>query len=344
MLGVFATPFVLLLVVAVLVPAAMIVPVVRQRSQLATSSVPALPGELPSDPGDLDSYLAHSESRFSDITPDTEKTIIWAGTPGDVTDLSIVYLHGFSATRQETAPLSDILAERLGANLFYTRFTGHGQTGEALASATVEEWLRDAAEAVTIGTFIGRRVIVIGTSTGATLAVAQAGIVPRETVAAYVLMSPNFGPAAAGAGIALLPGGEAILRLLAGPTRSWTPKSELEERYWTTTYPIGAVVPMMRAVALARRVGLESIRRPTLVIYSREDTVVDPRRIERLLKRAATAGANIDVEHIDEPESYSRHVHAGAIQAPESTPVVAARIMQFLEGVLARDVPDTDHR
>ena len=317
---------------------------VRRRSLLTVQSIPALSEEVPADPADLDSYLAGSEARVENITPNTEKTILWAGAPGTVTDVSIVYLHGFSATRQETAPLSDLLAQRFGANLFYTRFTGHGQSGEALAAATTEEWLRDTVEAVTIGATIGRRVIVIGTSTGATLAVAYAGLVGDERVAAYVLMSPNFGPHAAGAGIALLPGGEAILRLLAGPTRSWTPRTEPEQRYWTTTYPIGAIVPMMRSVALARRVGLEAVKRPALVIYSREDTVVDPRRIERLLERAASAGADIDVEHIREPESYSKHVHAGAIQAPESTEPVANRIQQFLEGVLSRDVPDSDHR
>ena len=56
-------------------------------------------------PVDLDSYLAASEAQFSDIVPNTEKTIIWASEPGQKTDIAVVYLHGFSATRQETAPL-----------------------------------------------------------------------------------------------------------------------------------------------------------------------------------------------------------------------------------------------
>ncbi|MDD4273595.1 MAG: hypothetical protein PHG14_07705 [Desulfobacter postgatei] len=38
-----------------------------------------------------------------------------------------VYIHGFSATRKETAPLSDLVAKTLNANLFYTRLSGHGR-------------------------------------------------------------------------------------------------------------------------------------------------------------------------------------------------------------------------
>jgi hypothetical protein len=53
-------------------------------------------------PDDLDNYLAASEARFTDIRPGTEKTIVWANpSEKDKTPVSIVYLHGFSATRQE---------------------------------------------------------------------------------------------------------------------------------------------------------------------------------------------------------------------------------------------------
>ncbi len=50
-------------------------------------------------PDDLDQYLRESEARFSDITPGAEKTIIWAHPDKRRTDLAIIYLHGYSATR-----------------------------------------------------------------------------------------------------------------------------------------------------------------------------------------------------------------------------------------------------
>jgi hypothetical protein len=40
--------------------------------------------------------------------PGAEKKIIWAGEAAQKTPLSIVYLHGFSATRQERAPQSAV--------------------------------------------------------------------------------------------------------------------------------------------------------------------------------------------------------------------------------------------
>ena len=67
-------------------------------------------------PDDLEGYLKASEARFTDIVPNTEKTIIWANpAQKQKTPVSIIYLHGFSATRQETAPLSDMVAQQLGA-------------------------------------------------------------------------------------------------------------------------------------------------------------------------------------------------------------------------------------
>lgn len=55
-------------------------------------------------PENLDQYLAQSESRFSNLIPNTEKTIIWTNPEKTKTPIAIVYLHGFSATRQESAP------------------------------------------------------------------------------------------------------------------------------------------------------------------------------------------------------------------------------------------------
>ena len=113
-------------------------------------------------PQDLEGYLRESEAKFSDIVPGTEKTIIWASEPGQKTPLSIRYLHGFSATRQEVAPLSDNLAAKLGANLYYPRVTGHGRSEAAMAETTVNDWINDSHEALLMAQEVGEKVIVIG--------------------------------------------------------------------------------------------------------------------------------------------------------------------------------------
>ena len=100
-------------------------------------------------PDNLDLYLSESESRFDDITEGTEKKIIWAGSPGERTALSIVSFHGFSATRQELSPLADTVAKSLNANLFYTRLAGHGRGGPGMVDGSVNRWANDANEAIT---------------------------------------------------------------------------------------------------------------------------------------------------------------------------------------------------
>jgi esterase/lipase len=94
---------------------------------------------------------------------------------------------------QETAPLSDEIAARLGANLYYTRLSGHGRTGPSLAEGTVNDWLNDSVEALEIGKRLGNREIVIGTSTGGAQPNCLAEQPNTKAVLPYVFISPNFG-------------------------------------------------------------------------------------------------------------------------------------------------------
>lgn len=126
-------------------------------------------------PEDLDSYLAARESVFTDLTEGTAKQIVWAGVPGERTPVSIVYLHGFSATSQEIRPVPDRVAAALGANLYLARLAGHGRDGAAMAAAKADDWMTDLAESLAIGARLGDRVIVIATSTGGALATAGLG-------------------------------------------------------------------------------------------------------------------------------------------------------------------------
>lgn len=98
-------------------------------------------------PAALDSYLALSEAAHPDRVPGTEKAIVWADSRRrEPTDLTVVYLRGFSATRRETWPLAERLASGLGANLFYTRLRGHGLAASALAEATVNDGLNQVGD------------------------------------------------------------------------------------------------------------------------------------------------------------------------------------------------------
>ena len=126
------------------------------------------------------------------------------------TPLAVVYLHGFSATRQETAPFSARLARALGANLFEARLRGHGRSEAAMAEGTVEAWLEDGVEALAIGRRLGERVVLVGCSTGAALATWMLANGHDQDVAGLVLFSPNFGTRHRGASLLTGPWGTQI--------------------------------------------------------------------------------------------------------------------------------------
>jgi len=286
------------------------------------------PVNLPPNPADLDQYLAQSEAKYTDIIPGAEKTIVWANAEKTKTPLSIVYIHGYSATRQETVPLSDEIAAKLGANLFYTRLSGHGRTGAAMDEPTVNDWLNDTMEAFEIGKRLGEKVIVIGVSTGGPLAVWLAEQPNTDEALAYVLLSPNFAPRDSNAEILTLPWAKQFAPLILGAEYSWTPQNEGHAQYWTHSYPSTALVTMMGLVKFARESDLESIKKPVLVIYSPHDQVVNSDAVEQGYARI---GSDIkEIQPIEDSGNPENHVLAGNILAPKNTQVVEKMILDFL--------------
>ena len=67
--------------------------------------------------GDLDAHFVRVESAYDDITPGCEKRVQWHDEAGQVTDIALLYVHGFSATSEEVRPVPDNVAAALGANI-----------------------------------------------------------------------------------------------------------------------------------------------------------------------------------------------------------------------------------
>ncbi|MEM8981654.1 MAG: alpha/beta fold hydrolase [Pseudomonadota bacterium] len=293
----------------------------------AQSSVPvASADELPA----LAAWVAASEAEFDDITPDTEKTVVWANAAEPRrTEWSVIYLHGFSATRQETHPLTEQIAMSLGANAYYARLTGHGRGGQALTDANASDWLHDARAAFDIGRQIGERVIVIGVSTGATLATWLALQEDIDELAALILVSPNFGLANRSANILTLPWGLPLAKVLLGETRSFETVNDGHGRYWTVTYGLRVAAQMMALVDAVNAAPLETVAVPTLLVRSDSDTVIDMASADSTLARFESP---IKRTHIvtDASDPWG-HVIAGDILSPGSTAGIAKAVIDFLE-------------
>lgn len=281
---------------------------------------------------DLDAWLAESETRVPGIRPGLGKEIVWAFPASKArTPLAIVYVHGFSATKQEIRPLPDKVAAALGANLFYTRLAGHGQDGAAMAGASVNAWVNDFAEALAIGERLGERVVVVATSTGASIAswaATEPGL--RERMAGVVLVSPNYGVKAGGAGLLAGPWGLQIARLVAGDERGFEPVNEAQARYWTTRYPIEAVMPMSAVVAMAAEAPVESAAVPALFVFSDADAVVRPDLTRAVAKRWGGPHALVTVDDSGDP---SNHVIAGDALSPGTTERLAAAVTDWIRAL-----------
>ena len=264
---------------------------------------------------DLDLYLARREAQHADVKPEQGKTIIWSHpATRSKTPLSLVYIHGFSASRKDIAPVIESLAGTLGANAFLTRLAAHGRTTPAeFAAVTAQDWLDDAREALAVGRRIGHRVVLIGTSTGALLAAMAALEDNSSDIAALVLLSPNFGLRDWRAKFISGPLGRALARFVLGKEHSFHPDSIGHAEFWTTHYPSQAVVALMDLLNHARSIDLGKLKMPVLVIYTDQDTVVDVAAIRDRFDEIQAPTKLI----VDLPEA-SRHELTGDALAPET--------------------------
>ena len=293
----------------------------------------AMPSPRPLPPHDiaaLADWVTASEAAVTDIKPGNAKGIVWAATPGQRTSWAVVYIHGFSASRMETAPLAESVAAQLGANVFYTRLTGHGRADPAaMGEASAQDWLADTLEAVRIGQTLGEHVLLIGCSTGATLATWLGTSAEAARVNAQVFISPNFGPKDRRADLVNGPWGQRLALWIQGPTRSWTPETPQEAQAWTSSYPTQALFPMMALVKKVRESDLSLFQTPVLVLYSPRDETVEP--AQTLAAFARLGSAHKSIEPVDYSKSKGQHVLAGAIKDPAAVAPMAETIVQWLK-------------
>jgi alpha-beta hydrolase superfamily lysophospholipase len=279
----------------------------------------------------LDDWLRASEARYPDIKPGNAKGIVW-NTPSHArTPWAVVYLHGFSASRLETAPLAEQVGKALGANVFYTRFSGHGRSGAAMGEATVQDWMADTIEAVAIGQTLGERVLVISCSTGATLATWLATSPDGQRVAAHAFISPNFGPKDKKAELINGPWGQQIALSLEGDTRGWTPADATEANAWSSRYPTRALFPMMAVVKAARESDLSRFQTPLLVLYSEHDQTVEPAQTRDAFARIGAARKQLEL--VTYSKAKGQHVLVGDIKDTAATEPMAKTIVHWAQAL-----------
>lgn len=278
----------------------------------------------------VDAYFEAAEARYDDIVPGTEKRVIWAGAAETKTPISLVYLHGYSATSEEIRPVPDLIAKALGANLVFARLDGHGRGGKALGDATVAGWMRDTAEALAAGRAVGDRLIVLSTSTGGTVAVAAAlDLTMSKDIAAMIFVSPNFGINDPAAPLLTWPAARYWLPLLVGREIKSTPASEQEALFWTNPYPTSGLTTLAALVQAVVKLDPAQIKIPALFWLSDEDQVVRP-DITREIAKSWGGPATVQKVVMGPDDVKNSHVIAGAIKSPGQTDAAVAGMLEWL--------------
>ncbi|KJZ20575.1 alpha/beta hydrolase [Loktanella sp. S4079] len=277
----------------------------------------------------IEQEIANAEAQVPNLRPGCEKHIVWADKPATKTAQVLLNIHGFSASPKELHPLPEMIAQDIGANAVYARLTGHGQDGDALAKATFVEWMNDVAEAVKVAELLGDEIILMGCSTGCTMA--ALALASGAQAKACIMVSPNFGLRNWFAQTILdMPGVRYWGRYVAGKTRNFDPINEGHSAYWTTRYPTEALYPMADAVRAACQADYSRVTTPTLLVMNEADTVVHPKRTRKVMagwggpvtEEIVIAGPNDDA---------SGHVMAGEVFSPDQTEPLARRISAWLQ-------------
>ena len=127
-------------------------------------------------------------------------------------------------------PLPDLIAKNIKANLFYTRLSGHGRTSDAMENCSIENWMNDLHEAIEIGSRIGKKVIIMSSSTGGTISVASAlNTQLTNKILGYIFISPNFGINNKFASLISWPFSNYWLKIILGKTIKHNPRNNLNK-------------------------------------------------------------------------------------------------------------------
>ncbi|NRF38962.1 carboxylesterase [Pedobacter foliorum] len=244
---------------------------------------------LPSVPAvnQLEDYVKNIESKHK-IKPNNEAEIVWADTANkQQTEYAIVYLHGYSASKEEGNPTHINLAKKIKANLYLARLADHGiDTVSAMEYFTADRLWESAKQALEIGKRLGKKVILVGTSTGGTLTLKLAATYPD--IYSIILISPNVAINEQLAFLANDPWGLQMSRIVRGGKEEVVKgKSDEYKKYWYTQYRLESVVQLEELVETTmNEETFKNVKQPTLLVYyykneQEQDPVV---KVDAMLK------------------------------------------------------------
>ncbi|MCC8360001.1 alpha/beta hydrolase [Salinimicrobium sediminilitoris] len=299
--------------------------------------------ELPDVPNDLEQLGAYIQKREKQLPlrEDNQARILWQQNEPQVTEYSVVYLHGFGGSYRDGYPVNVKIADTLGANLYLARWAGHGMVaGEALEEFSPGAAWESAKEALVVGEKIDKKVIIMSTSTGGTLAFKLAATYP-DKVHALINLSPYIEDETDGAFLLNSPWGYELASLVSfGDHMKVEHEKEIAAQYFDTIYPSRALVDLQ--VLLGTLISEDTFRKvtsPVLTLYYYENFLEEDDHVEvevypEVHALLATPDSLKKLVRLVEPKNH----FLGSEIKSENTHVVTKEIVEFLRETLKLEI------
>lgn len=241
--------------------------------------------ELPVVPVSIDSIESYVQGKDAGlpVKPGNEGMVLWGDSATIATEYVLLYLHGFSASHFEGEPIIHDFVKEFGVNAYLPRLAAHGlDVAEPLLDMTPVNLYNSAKEALVVAHKLGQKVIVMGTSTGCTLALMLAADFP-QMVDGLILYSPNIRIKNKMAPLLTGPWGLQITRLVHGGNYcvSDDPADSEDCKYWNCRYRVEAQVYLQQLLDMRmNREEFAKVRQPVFLGFYYKDRKHQDQTIE----------------------------------------------------------------
>jgi glycerophosphoryl diester phosphodiesterase/pimeloyl-ACP methyl ester carboxylesterase len=245
----------------------------------------------------IENAIKTAEQNLESLKPDNDARIIWAKDFKEKQSaIAFVYLHGFGASNREGQPIMSMLSKAYNANVYLSRLKEHGLSrDDNFKNLTPENYIASAKEALEIGKLIGKKVILVSTSTGGTLSLKLASEDP--SIAGLIMYSPFIDLKNPSFASILTPKGKAAIIKMNGGEITKQSRPEEEQKYWSNSYHIDgyeALIKMLKSTMTVQT--FEKIKIPVFVgyYYKNEKEQDETVSVPAILKMFESLGTALD--------------------------------------------------
>ncbi len=255
--------------------------------------------DLPDSPEDLELFINRYEAGIKGVKANARATVVWADpNHKSKTEYVLIYLHGFKASYGEGEPIHRAIAHKFGLNLYLSRLYKHGlDDPDAFSTIEAQHFTESARQAFYIGQKLGKKIIIMGTSTGGSLGLYLAGHPSfRHSIAGLILYSPLIRFYGLKHMLLATKPGRTLLRLTPGGSYMLTSPSasEAEEDIWYSSYRLQGALALGKFVQeKMTKATFSNVQCPVFAGYyyknrEQQDKVVSVPAIKKMFEQLGT--------------------------------------------------------